>query len=142
MLVSWLSGEDTAEGGWEGALDCRWPRRPGEDRFDLLDEATLGAHTGQCYTKAMEIMDGDDRLENIIAAASCPKQNLTVFCGHGRHMSLAAAEVIRVLTAATVKSEYPEHWCRRCSCLSCYHVVDCLLSGNVCAEFQHDTDFQ
>ena len=46
-----LNAHERTEVFDQGALDCRWPRRPGEDRFDLLDEATLGAHTGQCYTK-------------------------------------------------------------------------------------------
>jgi len=123
-----------------GALDCRWSRKLGHDRHDLLDLEALGQCTGHCRHVAIEIMQDDDRLADILAAASVSQENLTVFCGRGRHMSMAAAEVIRVFTLASVMAEYPFHWCHRCPCLSCYDVVDCLEKSNFLVENQPGAD--
>ena len=110
------------------ALDCRWDRED-EDRHDFTLDADRESCTGACWHIAMELLDNNDRLHDILQGAQRQGELIT-FCKHGKHRSLGAALIIRVLCGSDIEADYPDHWCRACDNLNGFGLVECLLNGS------------
>jgi len=110
------------------ALDCRWDRGL-RDTHDFANAWSGNRCTGHCPHVALEVMNNDNRLSDILQGACWARDCLVVFCDRGKHRSMSAAELIKIFTGANIIADYPPHWCSRCPPLTARLVVDALLTG-------------